>query len=259
MDSKKTKNPLINAEIVLASTLHDTDNRLEESIIKYGSIIRETFQSSSIVVTPSTNRQIVNTLNGLGFETSKGSKTIISAYKKALKQALTNNPKHIFYCDFDRILHWVDAFPQELIETARTSYINDFLLIGRTTRAFQTHPKTQIETEIIANQLASKLLGFRQTRDILSVCWRLTSTLAETLLQLPTRNSYGFYVEWPVYAWQHADNPCYIEVDGLEWETPDKYGEEIKKMGYEAWLKAFKSPKNGRSVSQCFATGSTPF
>lgn len=249
MDSK-TQKTVINAEIVLASTFHDTDNRLEESIIKYGGVIKKTFQSSYIVVTPSTNQQVINTLNNLKFETSKGSKTIISAYKKALKQALTNNPKHIFYCDFDRILHWASTYPNEFKKITNSYFDHDFLLIGRTARAFKTHPETQAVTEGIANQLASKILGFKENRDIISACWRATSKLVEKLLESPAKNTYGFYCEWPIVTWRNSMNPIYIEVEGLEWETPNRYKEEIKEKGYERWLQEFQTPDEWKKRSK---------
>lgn len=203
----------------------------------------EVFKSVIVVVTPETHPNTKSILSGLGFEVYEGEDTVISTYKTALKHTSTKGPEKIFSCDFDRILHWINTYPQELIKITKTSDRSDFLLIGRTARAFKTHPKTQIETESIADQLSSKLLGFRQTRDIISACWRLTPTLAETLLHLPTRNRYGFYAEWPIHAWQHADNPHYIEAEGLEWETPDRYREEIEKMGYETWLQSFQAPR----------------
>lgn len=85
------------AEIVLVSTLHDSRNRLLELIISHGGVINQIFRSSYIVVTPSTSQQTIDALGDLGFKTSKGSKTMIIAYKKALKNALTNNSKNVFY------------------------------------------------------------------------------------------------------------------------------------------------------------------
>jgi hypothetical protein len=66
--------------------------------------------------------------------------------------------------------------------------------------------------------------------------------LAKKLLKTQTKSIYGFYCEWPITLWRHAENPAYVEVEGLEWETPDRYQEEIKKKGYERWLREFQTP-----------------
>jgi len=41
--------------------------------------------------------------------------------------------------------------------------------------------------------------------------------------------------------WQSASNPLYIEREGLEWETPDRYQEEIKTQGLEKWKLNFQT------------------
>lgn len=143
---------------VLASTFHDPEDRLGKLINKNGALIKEIFQLSYVVVTPTTSSKTINALEKLEFSTSKGSKTITDVYRKALKQALLNHSEHIFYCDFDRILHWTSTHLEEL-QIVNSNLDNDFLLVGRTSRAFKTHPETQTMTEGIANQLASKIQG----------------------------------------------------------------------------------------------------
>ena len=46
-------------------------------------------------------------------------------------------------------------------------------------------------------------LGFRETRDVISACWRLTPRLTKKSLQTPTENTYRFYRERPS---QHGDS-----------------------------------------------------
>ncbi len=227
----------------LASTLHDPENRLNELAINYGPIIKQMFKTSHVIVTPLTNPKIIKTLKNLEFETSMGYKNTFDTYKKALKSALNSNQELIFYCDFDRILHWAKTHPNEL-KNILNSYLDyDFLLLARTSRAFNTHPKTQIKTEEIINQIASKASGFTITKDIISACWRFTPRLVEKLLQLQIENTNGFYCEWPIVAWRQAQNPKYLEVEGLEWETPDRYPKEIKDKGYKRWLQEFQTPQ----------------
>jgi hypothetical protein len=46
--------------------------------------------------------------------------------------------------------------------------------------------------------------------------------------------------------WRKSKNPLYIEIEGLEWETPDRYREEIKTQGLEQWKKSFQTPAEWR-------------
>ena len=232
---------------MLASTLHDRENRLsgliEETHRRLGSL----FESIVVAVTPETHPEIRLTLSRLdSLEVCTGGASISSTYRTALEQSLAKNPERILYCDFDRVIHWARVYPEELERNVNSYPQHDFLLIGRTPSALCSHPETQITTEAIANSVASRVLGFKETRDVISACWRLTPELTEKLLQLPERNTYGFYCEWPIVAWRQARRPEYIEVEGLEWETPDRYMREVEEKGYEQWLRGFQTPEEWR-------------
>lgn len=185
---------------------------------------------------------MIKTLEACGFEVSKGSDTIIDTYKTTLRSVLTRDLVRIFCCDFDRILHWTNNYPNELEEVIKSYDIHDFLILGRTPRAFETHPETQTKTESIVNQIASKILGFSHARDVIGAM-RMTPRLTESMLKIPIHNKYGFFFEWPVAAWRMAENPYYVEVEGLEWETPDRFEREIERVGYETWLHSFQTPQ----------------
>jgi hypothetical protein len=228
--------------IVLASTLHDPENQLNALVNTYGPLIHETFRTSWVIVTPSTGRKTIETLKSLQFKTSMGSTNVFDTYRQAFQHALTPTLDLIFYCDLDRLIHWAQTYPDELKTTVHAYPDHDFLHVGRTARAFATHPQTQTMTEDLANQIASKASGFPVTKDIISACWRLTPPLAERLLRLPNENTYGFYCEWPLVAWRHAQKPQYLEVEGLEWETPDRYLNEIQATGYTRWLHDIQTP-----------------
>jgi neutral trehalase len=46
--------------------------------------------------------------------------------------------------------------------------------------------------------------------------------------------------------WRSARNPLYIEVEGLEWETLDRYRDEIKTQGIEKWKQDFQTASEWR-------------
>ena len=125
------------------------------------------------------------------------------------------------------------AYHEELKQLTESPPGNGFVLLGRTRRAFVTHSETQTLTEGIGNTLTSKMLSFPETRDVLGTTWILTPDLAKIALNLTPRNQYGFYAEWPMTLWRSAENPVYVECEGLEWDTPDRYLREIPVEGYE--------------------------
>lgn len=59
----------------------------------------------------------------------------------------------------------------------------------------------------------------------------------------PTKNTYGFYCKWSIKARRQAENPCYVEIEGLEWGTHDRYQKEIKEKCYDTWLQELKKPE----------------
>jgi hypothetical protein len=184
-----------------------------------------------------------------GYSTLKANKTVVGCYQSAITQAFRSGADNIFYCDLDRALHWVKTYPSELGTLAESSIKNDFILIGRTTRAFDTHPETQTLTESIGNKVASGVISLTETRDILGTTWIITPALAKLVLEIVPSNRYGFFIEWPLTLWRSARNPNYIEVEGLEWETPDRYKEEIKVEGLEYWMKRFQTTSEWRRRS----------
>ena len=169
----------------------------------------------------------------------------IDTYKLALQTAIDNithpEMQKIFYNDFDRLIHWVNNYPDELINILNESLKYEYLHIGRTIRAFKTHPLTQTTTENIVNKVGSKVLKFKNTRDILSACSFFTKLLAQKIINVKTITDTGFYCTWPVLFWYLAKNKKYIEVDGQEWETPDKFEKEIKEIGFHNWLDQFQT------------------
>jgi len=228
---------------VLAATIHDPEPRLLRLLGEYTPRLGFDGEPRVAAYSPPTHPRIVKALEDLGYITIPGGGSVQSVYSAALESSLRESPEHVFYCDLDRLIHWVRTYPEEYRQIRRKALEYEFLMVGRTPRAFQTHPRTQTCTEGIANLVASRILGFKDTRDIIGVGWGLSSSLVQLLLSTPQRNSYGFFCGWPVIAWRNSARKAYVEVEGLEWETPDRYEDEIAVEGYESWLKAFTTPK----------------
>jgi len=210
-----------------------------------GEQLRCLFISAYVAYTPRTQPQLIKRLQSEGYGTIKAGSTVVSAYQAALRRPL-NDEDNILYCDFDRALHWIKNYPDELKALAQSPLDNDYILIGRTSRAFLTHPETQVTTERIGNIVASKTLGFTETRDILGTTWIMTPEMASMILRREAVNKFGFYTDWPMTLWRSAKKPLYLEREGLEWETPDRYQDEIRSQGYEKWRTGYQTAQEWR-------------
>ena len=236
---------------LLCSTFHDPEFRLKSHLNNVVSKISKLFIKSVVCLTPTTPDEVYKFLTNYGIFVEIGpSMKQIDMYRHAIKTTLNhiNNAQtqRILYMDFDRLIHWCNKFPVEFTEIIQKNLDVDYLHIGRTSRAFETHPDTQKETENIVNEVCSNLLGFKETRDIISVCYIFTKELGEKILKIKNTTTTGFYGSWPVYLWNWAASKRYIEVEGLEWETPDRFKTEIAQIGYNIWLKKFQSNKEWR-------------
>jgi len=230
------------------STLHDPETRLYTLIENNIATIKSLFEDLVVCVTEKSGEEILTLFRTHNIHTlTDSSFKIITPYRKAIKKGLelTKANQKLFYIDFDRLVHWIITYPNELGEIFVENMI-DFTLVGRTSRAFKTHPVVMRETEIIINKLVSNLLSIDPVSDIISTCWIFTKELASSLLSLKLNSSTGFYSVWPLYLWKMAPTKTYIEVEGLEYETPDRFSEEIQQGGYESWLNGMNTPNEWR-------------
>ena len=236
-------------QIVSCSTFHDPDFSLKEDLKSALPLIKSIFHKSTVCITPSSNEEIMDMLKENDIEIAVGPKMErLGTYKKSMElgRDLIKDEKkqRLFYVDFDRLVHWANFHPLELSNLKNKINKCDYLHVGRTGRAFATHPETQIKTERIVNELSSKVMGMKETVDVISVCYFLTKDLAAALITQTMITDMGFYGAWPVllWNWSSEQKKAYIEAEGLEWETPDRFKRQIEKIGHEKWVQQFKTP-----------------
>lgn len=233
-------------DIGLVSPLHDPEARLAKAIRTYGKNLKTIYFGAIIVkVTKNTHTETLKALASANIlyskQTTVGNYVAMGkTYKQAVNLGLKMNTRHIHVCDFDRILHWVKVFPNELRDVVKLLPSNTGITwIGRTKRAFETHPKTQKETEEIVNALASKVAGIEV--DIMSGSFSMDNDSARKILKKSTRNDYSFFAEFLSIAKRSGIQINTLMTEGLEWETPDQYIDKIRKEGYSDWLDEFMS------------------
>ena len=231
---------------VLCSTYHDSDFRLKELIALALPKIKNLFVESIVCLTPFTSQEVIDFLSNHDvIAILEPSVRHIDTYRTALKTSLEHindsKTQKVFFIDFDRLIHWVNNYPEELTNILKNHLDVEYLHIGRTSRAFNTHPTTQKKTEIIVNERGSKILGFNDTKDLISVCYIFSKELGQRLLEVNHSTASGFYSTWPIYLWSYAPSKRYVEVEGHEWETPDRFKDEIDEIGIEKWMMQFQS------------------
>lgn len=161
--------------------------------------------------------------------------------RDTLRAGLEAGTTHVHLCDLDRALHWSARHAAEMEQVAGGVPRYDFLMLGRTHRAWATHPAYQTETEALFNRVF--FLTTRLPWDLGAGSRGVSRPAGERLLALSTDPTVGVDGEWPMLLLQAEDAPGpalrlgYRACEGLEFETADRFGPEIEAAGgYAAWL-----------------------
>ena len=143
---------------------------------------------------------------------------------------------HAIYCDADRVLHWAEFYADEFRSISEAVRAFDFTVLGRTPRAFDSHPRTQRDTETIINRLFGQVSGFAWN-DVTSGARGLSRAAAEVIVANVEDDELSTDISWTMYLHHHSDSSIgYIATEGLEFETADRFAAEISAIGYAAWL-----------------------
>jgi hypothetical protein len=107
---------------------------------------------------------------------------------------------------------------------------HDFTVLGRTPRAFESHPRIQRDTEAIVNHVFSTVSG--HAWDVTAATRGLSRQAAEAILAGCPDIEVSTDVSWPLYLVRMGGfTLSYLETDGMEFETPDRYEDQIGQAG----------------------------
>jgi hypothetical protein len=147
----------------------------------------------------------------------------------ALQKGLHGREEYIQYADMDRLIRWAETRPEELRRAVRAIEGRDCLIFGRTEAAYRTHPLSLVQTEAISNRVLSLLLGRRM--DISAGSKGFSRRAAEFIIaNSEPRRALGTDAEWPVLLYRGGYPIHYLEMDGLDWESADRYQEKAAGM-----------------------------
>ncbi len=212
--------------------LHDPDN-LYIPLIKSASFPKE-LEDTIIAVSPSTTPEVRDCVEKLGYTIIEGG-TYGVARLNLLKYSVKNlNEKHLFVCDFDKMLHWLITEPDELIILIKQEPKNDLTVIARSSRARATYPETWTKTENIASRILAK--NIKKHVDFMNGPVILNEKAAKLIVEKGKETGVGSCVEFCILAAQAKLNIENKEVDGLTWEDPDRYKQMISQSkSYDDW------------------------
>ena len=143
----------------------------------------------------------------------------------ALQASLGSEATHVHYADFDRLLRWVETRPGEWQRTLTAIQQVDCLVIGRTDDAYRTHPRALVETEAISNLVTSYLIG--QSLDASAGSKGFSRRAVEFLMaHCQPGRALGADADWLVTLHRGGFAIDYLQVDGLDWESADRFQEQ---------------------------------
>ena len=230
--------------VVLAITVHDPQGRLVESTATYLPALRERYAALVALCSPATHPQVLALLQEHGVHIAhqrpgKVDSGLLGQVRlDTIRAADELGYSHCQLADHDRILHWIASYADELSDVIAQITRYDLLVLGRTPRAFDTHPQAQQDTERLATHAFE--LAWGAPWDITAGSRGLSRCAIETLLAESRELSVGNDGEWPLVIRRHPGLRIgYQETEGLEFETADRYADEIAQVGsLEAWLSA---------------------
>jgi hypothetical protein len=219
--------------IALAATLHDPPGALRGDIERWLPQLAARYAPIAIACSPPTAARVRALLAAHGADAgAPPNNTRGPLYRLALRRAL----------DGDRALHWVARRPAELDRVLARARRGSALLLGRTPRAYASHHQALVDTEAVAAAGFAAGLGLRGRVDFLVPSFVLPRAAAERLLARSRARGSTMYGEWAALLPGLGVPLGYVECAGLDWETPDRHRDEIRRVGLAAWRRAMSTP-----------------
>lgn len=229
------------SEVTLIVTVHQPDERLASLAEAQLPELARRYAALTAYCTSNTHPTILDLLRLNGASVRVDDKPTLGidgighVRRRALRVGLGAVTPHLQMCDFDRALHWSAHYPRELDAVLDEITRYDLLVLGRTERAWATHPPYQSETEPLFNKIFFLATGLPW--DVGAGSRGFSRRGAEKLLELSEESTVGIDAEWPLLLLrQNGFAVGYRACEGLEFETADRFAAEIEAAGsYDAW------------------------
>jgi SAM-dependent methyltransferase len=194
----------------------------DERLRKLLPLLQQVYQNIVVVYRPGSAPSIQEQLEQSGVLTVLSPDWAWGRYL-ALKTAVEQTAADlIHYADMDRLLRWVETRPEEWKQAVSFAQSKDCVVFGRTQAAYQTHPQAMLQTEGISNLVTSHFLG--KPMDVSAGSKAFSRRAASFLIEhTRPRRSIGTDAEWLVLLKRAGFTIDYLLVDGLDYESADRY------------------------------------
>jgi hypothetical protein len=227
--------------VTLALTVHEPGERLVDLLRAQLPQLVASYAALTAFCSKTTHSTIIDLLRQheclveSDRDDPSGIERIGEVRRRTVRLALRTGTTHLQMCDFDRALHWVAHYPEELTGVIAEIAGHDLLVLGRTERAWASHPPYQTETEPLFNRVFSLVTGLQW--DVGAGSRGLSRRAAQILLETSQEMTVGIDAEWPLLLLRRDELRVGQRLcEGLEFETADRFGPEIKAAGgYWAW------------------------
>jgi hypothetical protein len=223
------------SEVALALIQYDPEGALFDQTVRVLPRLQQVFPDIAVFANAATAPRSIGYLRDHGARVTAEATQVglnhLGWFRRSAVQLALHGPcPFILYCDFDRILHWMEFHPQELIAVAQQIAAHDFTILGRTPRAFAAHPRIQRDTEAIINHVFARITD--RAWDVTAGARGLSRRAAETIVARSRDDRISNDVTWPLSLQEMGGFTLgYIETDGLEFETPDRFPAEVAQAG----------------------------
>lgn len=203
--------------------------------------IQSTFAETVVDVSPETDRQQRDFLAAHFTLVEENARAwslegIVLAGKfrrNLMEMALRTHSPFFLYCDGDRLLHWLERYPDELNAVVRRIPRHDFTVLGRTDRALRAHPAVQRDTERIINGVFKRISG--HDWDVTAAARGLSRAAAQVVVDQSDDDTFGNDASWPLLIQRTGGlTMAEIKTEGLEYETAGKYAQATAGLGGES-------------------------
>jgi len=223
--------------VALAAPCHDPDGRLHEQIRRVLPVLTQVFDGLAIHASHGTHAPSLDLFAHAGAVIAHGLPNeaverfkLGQARRDSVALTLKLNCDFVLYCDCDRMLHWAERYPEELAHVVARLEGHDFTVLGRTPRAFDSHPRIQRDTEAIVNHVFATVSG--HAWDVTAATRGLSRRAAQAILAGCPDVEVSTDVSWTLFL-QNAGGFSfgYIATDGMEFETADRYQDQVQEAG----------------------------
>lgn len=205
--------------MILMATIHDPSGKLLNACDELGEKLQPIFSEVYLCVSDVTHQEVICQLSNqfkrvkvIPKSGAAESRRHVLSYALTTKQSSCN----LMYCDFDRVITWLSTKPEELRALVNCKENIDYTIVGRTDKAFSTHPLSWQETERVTNFVASKFFDVDDL-DVTAGAAILSNEAAKIINDKSTHTHTD--CEWPKLVVDNGGSLSHTKVDGLSFDT----------------------------------------